>query len=225
MARSKHTVDQKLTVLQMVEDADYTIAEICKIYELSPRTLKRWQVKYQSEGMEGLKESTTWKPYSKELKVIAVQDYLANKFTLREILVKYQISNDSVLKKWVKKYTSHSELKDSGKGMSKTMTKTRKTTVEERIEIAQDCVANGHNYQVTAEKFGVSYQQVYSWVKKLEASGEESLRDRRGRTKPEAELTEEDKLKLRMRQMEREMERLRVENAFLKKLEEIERRR
>lgn len=225
MARSRHTVEQKLTVLQMAEDADYTIAEICNMYELSPRTIKRWQVKYQVDGMEGLKESTTWKPYAKELKEAAVQDYLANEITLLEILVKYQISNDSVLKKWVEKYTSHSELKDSGKGMSKAMTKGRKTTVEERIEIAQDCVVNGLNYQATAEKFSVSYHQVYSWVKKLETTGETALEDRRGRTKPAAELTEEEKLKQRIQQMERENERLRAENLFLKKLEEIERRR
>jgi transposase len=62
-------------------------------------------------------------------------------------------------------------------------------------------------------------------VKKLEVSGEEALKDRRGRTKPQAELTEEEKLKLRIQQMERENERLRAENLFLKKLEEIERRR
>ena len=225
MARSRHTVEQKLTVLQMVEDGHCTIAEICKMYELSPRTVRRWQVKYQSEGLEGLKESTTWKAYSKELKVMAVQDYLANQFTVYEILIKYQISSDSMLKKWVEKYTSHSELKDSGKGMSKAMTKGRKTTVEERIEIAQDCVENGRHYQATAEKFGVSYQQVYSWVKKLETTGEIALEDRRGRTKPAAELTEEEKLKQRIQQMERENERLRAENLFLKKLEEIERRR
>lgn len=62
-------------------------------------------------------------------------------------------------------------------------------------------------------------------MKKLEASGEEGLKDRRGRTKSEIELTEEEKLKLRIQQMERENERLRAENLFLKKLEKIERRR
>lgn len=66
---------------------------------------------------------------------------------------------------------------------------------------------------------------MYSWVKKLETAGEMGLKDRRGRTKSLEELTEEEKIKLRMQQMEREMERLRAENLFLKKLEEIERRR
>ncbi len=45
--------------------------------------------------------------------------------------------------------------------MSQTMTKGSKATVQERIEIAQACIANGKNYQVLAEQYAVSYQQVY----------------------------------------------------------------
>ena len=50
------------------------------------------------------------------------------------------------------------------------------------------------------------------------------VEDRRGRTKQEEELTNEEKLERRIQQIERENERLRAENLFLKKLEEIERR-
>lgn len=224
MGRSKHTIEQKLKVLQLMEEAKYTIGEICKMYMIGRSAVVSWKVKYETEGVEGLKESATWKPYTKELKESAVRDFVEHGLSIREILAKYQISSQSALKGWVKKYTSHSELTNSKKGMSKTMTKGRPTT-EERIEIAQDCLLNERNYQGTAEKHGVSYQQVYSWVKKLEASGEEGLKDRRGRTKSEIELTEEEKLKLRIQQMERENERLRAENLFLKKLEKIERRR
>ena len=83
----------------------------------------------------------------------------------------------------MKKYTSHSEIKDSGKGMSQTMTKGRKTTFEERIQIVNYCLKSQKNYQLAAQAYDVSYQQVYHWVKKFEATGEEGLRDHRGRTK------------------------------------------
>lgn len=71
----------------------------------------------------------------------------------------------------------------------------------------------------------MSYQQVYQWVRKFEQDGEDALQDRRGRTKPVEERTAEDELRLKIQQMELENERLRAENLFLKKLEEIERRR
>jgi transposase len=76
------------------------------------------------------------------------------------------------------------------------------------------------------EKYTISSDSILrTWVKKFEAAGEEGLRDRRGRTKEELELTVEEKLQLEIKRIERENERLRAENLFLKKLEEIERRR
>ncbi len=63
---------------------------------------------------------------------------------------------------------------------------------------------------------------MYQRTKKFETNGEEGLG---GCTKDEVELTIEEKLKLEIQRIERENERLRAENLFLKKLEEIERRR
>jgi len=108
--------------------------------------------------------------------------------------------------------------------MDRAMTKGRKTTFEERLEIVKYCLENGRNYQQTAEQFQVSYAQVYGWIKKYDTGGAEALVDRRGRTKPEDELSEEEKLKRRIQQMELENELLRADILFLKKLEEIERR-
>lgn len=105
------------------------------------------------------------------------------------------------------------------------MTKGRVTTWQERIDIVLYCLSNGEDYTKAASHFHVSYQQVYSWVKKYEAGGEEALRDGRGRTKAPEELTEADRHKLAMQKLEYENARLRAENAFLKKLEELERRR
>ncbi len=38
------------------------------------------------------------------------------------------------------------------------MKEVRPTTVDERIRIAKECIANGENYGETAIKFNVSYQ-------------------------------------------------------------------
>ncbi|WP_332282431.1 helix-turn-helix domain-containing protein, partial [Bacillus thuringiensis] len=85
------------------------------------------------------------------------------------------------------------------------------------------CLENNKNFQMTADMYDVSYQQVYQWVKKYNNGGDEALKDRRGKKKEEQELSPEEKVKLEMKKLERENERLRAENAFLKKLEELER--
>ncbi len=188
MARSRHMIEQKLSALRMMEEETYTWKEIMEAHGVSRHTLQVWKVKFDTGGIDALKESKAWKSYTKELKIAAVRDYLDG-FTRMEVLSKYQISDWSVLRKWIKKYTSHSELTDSRKGMDRAMTKGRKTTFEERLEIVKYCLENGRNYQQTAEQFQVSYAQVYGWIKKYDTGGAEALVDRRGRTKPEDELS------------------------------------
>lgn len=93
------------------------------------------------------------------------------------------------------------------------------------MEIVKRCLENGKDYSQAAQRFGVSYQQVYQWTKKYMEKGQAGLEDKRGRRKEETELTPEEKTQRDMKQLEQENERLRAEIAFLKKLEEIERRR
>lgn len=98
------------------------------------------------------------------------------------------------------------------------MNKGRKTTYEERIEIVNYCIANIKNYHETSNKFDVSYQLIYSWVKKFEKNGEESLRDKRGISKNEENLTMEEKYKLKLKKLDKKNERLRAEVALIKKI-------
>lgn len=207
------------------KSGEYSLRGIFSKYQIPDVTLYSWMEKFEKNGLEGLTDSTTWKRYSRDLKESAVSDYLSGKYSQYEIIRKYGISSRGVLQRWINKYNSHRELKDTRMGRADSMTKGRKTTWNERIEIVQYALGNGKNYREAAEKHQVSYQQVYQWVRKFEADGWDALKDRRGRSKSEEELTPEEKMKLEMRRIEKENERLRAENAFLKKLEEIERRR
>ncbi|AEA14637.1 transposase [Bacillus thuringiensis Bt407] len=225
MARMKYSKAEKLAILALYKDGHHSIADITAKFSVDPGTIRDWKRRYEVNGEDGLEEALSWKRYSKELKLAAVNDYLSGHDSLNKIIQKYNISSTAVLRKWIKKYNSHRELNDTGKGMTNSMTSRRKTTLEERIQIVNYCIQHQKNYQLTAESYEVSYQQVYQWVKKFEANGEEALQDKRGRKKEEYELTAEEKFKLEMKRLERENERLRAENAFLKKLEELERRR
>nr|WP_066300833.1 helix-turn-helix domain-containing protein [Bacillus sp. FJAT-29937] len=225
MSKISHSLMFKIEVLAAYKNIDCSLKEFCTRYKISVKTLYRWINHFERFGESGLEPSTSWKKYSKVLKESAVKDYLTGNFSFNEIVLKYGISSDSVLRKWINKYNSHRVLKDTSEGRTSSMIKGRKTTWDERIQIALDCLGNGKDYQVTAETYGVSYQQVYQWVKKYDEGGEEALKDKRGRKKEEVELTPEEKIKLQMKKLERENERLRAENLFLKKLEEIERRR
>lgn len=105
------------------------------------------------------------------------------------------------------------------------MTKSRKTSQEERLKIAKECLENGNNYGEVAQKYDVSYQQVYTWVKKFSELGEAGLEDRRGqRTARQCPRTAEEELKARIAQLEHELYMTKMERDLLKKVKELERR-
>ncbi len=104
------------------------------------------------------------------------------------------------------------------------MTKGKHTTYEERVEMVSYCIEHGNDYAAAMDKYGISYQQIYSWVKKYDENGVEGLVDKRGKRKPESEMTELEKLRAENRMLEARNKQLELENAVLKKLEEIERR-
>jgi transposase-like protein len=107
----------------------------------------------------------------------------------------------------------------------KRMTNGRKTTFEERVDIVSFCIENNDNYQLAAEKYLVSYHQIYAWMRKYKETGTEALRDLRGKRKDTNEMTETEALAAQNKLLAAENKRLQMENDFLKKLEEVERRR
>ena len=162
------------------------------------------------------------KVYSAELKLQAVQEYLAGKGSQRNICRKYEITTTSRLRAWISCYNGHKDFKErSGARGEIYMTKGRKTTQEERSQIVAFCIEHGKDYALTVETYQVSYQQIYSWVRKYEASGVEGLVDRRGKAKPEDELTEADRLRQENRMLQAKLKDKEMEIALLKKLREL----
>ena len=85
------------------------------------------------------------------------------------------------------------------------------------------CGTTEKNYQTAADQYRVSYQQVYSWVRKYELEGKEGLVDRRGtKRKTVEEMSEVERLENELKEAKRNNRQLQMENDYLKKLKEIE---
>ena len=224
MSKRKVSVEDKIYAVNLYLDGKESQRRIADMFDVSLASVQQWIRNYESMGANAFTLKGN-KKYSKELKQQAVLDYLAGCGSQDDICKKYGIRSKGKLQTWIKKYNGHEELKSSGTGGSIIMTKGRKTTFEERVEIVQYCIAHDRNYAKTAEQYQVSYQQARNYIVKYEAGGVEALRDNRGKRKRPDEMSELEKLRAEVKILKAEKERAEMEASFLKKLEEIERRR
>ena len=202
-----------------------SMLSLCNKLQVHKSSFQKWVIRYKSEGEDGLKHSCKNTSYTAKAKINIVKEYLDGLGSLNDLCIKHHISSNTVLWNWIKKYNGHENIKSSGAGGKSIMTKGRKTSYNERIEIIKYCIENNNDYNKTVEKYKVSYPQIYTWMKKYKQFGIEGLVDRRGKPKPEELMTEDEKLKAQNKLLEAQNRRLQMENALLKKIQEIERRR
>ena len=219
----KHNAEEKLKVVEACLSGRVGVCEAGRRAGVDESSVRQWISRYKTEGPSAFIPSKHNRTYPAELKQQAVEEYLAGKGSLQIICEKYKIRSKRQLRDWIKVYNRHEGFKMRRGGNH--MTKPRKTSQDERLKIAKECLENGKNYEETAQKYDVSYQQVYTWVKKFSELGEAGLEDRRGRRMAQqSPRTAEEELKARIAQLEHENYMLKMERDLLKKVKELERR-
>ena len=221
MSRLKVPPEKKVHYVEMYKRGRGSEMTLAKAAGVSLASFQQWLRNYEVYGAEAFTQG--YQHYTLELKTNAVRDYLNGEGSQDAICKKYGIRSKSKLQNWITVYNSHGELRSSHRRRSAIVTKGRKTTFEERLSIVADCIAGGLDYNATAEKFHVSYQQVYTWVKKQDKKGVDGLRDGRGRKKPEDEMSELERLRHENRIQKAQLLQKQMEIDFLKKLKELER--
>ena len=208
-------VSGKKSAIQIAHELNMGKRGDAKIY--------KWVKSYSVHGAScfGVKKNN--QSYSKEFKEKAVKEYLNGEGSLDDLTAKYNLPSDSILCSWIKKYNSHIELKDYDPKPEIYMAEKLKTTLEERIEIVKYCLEHNRDIKGTAAHYGCKYAQLYQWVTKYEKFGEEGLIDKRGKRKNEEELSELEKAKRRIAQLERQNKELKDSYEILKKAEARER--
>ena len=224
MPRNKYTPEEKVAIVEAWLNGTESAADLKKKRGVTDGRLREWILQYKANGIKAFIPQRQNNAYSEETKLKAVTDYLNGEGSTKVISTKYGLRSDRQLRNWIKVYNSGRGFRHKMSGGSR-MKEVRPTTVEERIQIAKDCIANGENYGETALKFNVSYQQVYQWVKKYKEKGEAGLEDRRGkRLKDQTPRTREEELEIEVARLKHELYMTQMERDLLKKLDEIERR-
>ncbi|WP_288160176.1 transposase, partial [uncultured Megasphaera sp.] len=187
MRKTKICAQEKLHTVKDILQGKESILAAAKRLSVESSAVRAWIGSYKGNGIDAFIHTKN-KHYSHECKVQAVTAYLNQEGSLAVICQRFGLRSSTQLRTWIKRYNSHEKLKTSGTGGFSIMTKGRKTTFDERVEIVQYCIAHDHNYAETAVTYDVSYQQARSYTLKYEAGGLDALQDNRGKRKPEDQL-------------------------------------
>ena len=169
------------------------------------------------------------KELSPEEKLSAVKEYLSGKGSTYSVADKYGVTDTSI-RRWVDRYKIDGEQAFPKKHQASSL------SPKEKLSAVHEYLQGALSLRDTARKYGVGDTSVRKWIvkynvggdeaflsnhtRKYEAQGVESLTDKRGRTKPEAEMTELEKLRAENRLLKAQNKRQEMEMAFLKKLGE-----
>ena len=181
--KQKLSLEEKVEIIRDYLEGTISKSEAARRGGVARDIIQQWARNYESDGEDAFLLHKN-RVYSPELKRQAVEDYLSGVGSQSEICKKYHIRKRMQLQKWIKVYNAHGDFnsaKFSGGGSY--MKQGRKTTFEERVQIARECIASGKNFGEMALKYQVSYQQVRTWTLRFEQMGEAGLQDQRGRRK------------------------------------------
>ena len=222
--RIKIPSDVKLKYAKLCHENKMSKIEAARQLHVSDSDVLGWVYRYRENGELAFLDTGKNNIYDSELKLKAVNSYLNGEGSLRAVAAKYGLKNAEQLRRWIGMYNNGEDFSHRMSGGSRMKT-SRATTKEERIQIVRECIANGFNYGECAIKYNISYQQVYSWVKRFKDLGEAGLEDRRGRRKVDQEPRSEiEKLQIENERLKHELYMMKMERDLLKKVKELERK-
>ena len=223
MAKKKHSVEWMIDRVNEYLRGEGSYNSIANTNGIGYSTLKSWVAAYRHHGADAFNKGVGNKLYSKEFKISCVEVVLKGELSISECVAKYGISSTSVLGRWISEYNANRELKDYVPKREVYMAEARrKTTIEERKEIVKYCIEHNRDYKGAASLYDVSYTQVYSWVRKYDADGEDALIDRRGHHKTDDEVDELERLRRENLRLKRQLKEQEMTVELLKKVRELE---
>ena len=136
---SKYETSIKIKVIKEYEKNNISQSELSKKYKIPQTTISNWIKWYIDNGIKGVSKKVKNKSYTSKFKLFVLQYKKTNNLTFRETAVKFDITNDSIIVNWQRKYDEYGldGLNSKTKGRKPKMKKTipkeqkRKENLEE----------------------------------------------------------------------------------------------
>ncbi|WP_416338362.1 hypothetical protein [Limosilactobacillus mucosae] len=158
--KSKYSSEEKLTILNEADEIG--VSSVADMYHISESTIRSWQLLYKYQGVEGLTATHSNQRYSREFKYSLVEQFEQSGEPVEVFAIKHGLRAKAQLQRWIIQY-NESNFKAYTPRKRDSKMSGRKTSFEERLNIIEELIKYDVNYNWVAEKYQVSYQQVYGW--------------------------------------------------------------
>lgn len=128
---SKYETSIKIKVIKEYEKNNISQSELSKKYKIPQTTISNWIKWYIDNGITGVSKKIKNKSYTSKFKLFVLQYKKTNNLTFRETAVKFDITNDSIIVNWQRKYDEY------GLDGLNSKTKGRKPKMKKSIPIEQ----------------------------------------------------------------------------------------
>lgn len=199
------------------KELNISLSQFCRIYNVERTAIIRWSIKYELGGKEALFEITSRTTYSAYTLINSVKDYLSGNFSMLDIVKKYNLSSDNVLRNWLKWYNTPKWNVKVEEFMAR-----EKISKSFKLSLVLQVLQQNLAIKEVASSNSISEGQLRDWIRKYKAFGEEALEDNRGNKKSEEFLSTEEILKRKNKELEEKNRKLEAELLLLKKLMELE---
>lgn len=215
--RVKFTPEQKMFFVLKFRELKMSLAEFCRLYNVERTAIHRWTIKYDNKGLEGLKEIKKPTKYSSHTLIHAVEDYLTGNFSMLQIVKIYNLSGDAVLRTWLKWYNTPKWNIKVGEFMAR-----EKISKDKKIQLVLQYINKEKSAKEIATNNNITEGQLRDWARKYKIHGDNALDDKRGIRKDQSDLSQEEILKRKNKELEEKNRRLEAELLLIKKLKELE---
>ena len=104
---SKYETSIKIKVIKEYEKNNISQSELSKKYKIPQTTISNWIKWYIDNGIKGVSKKVKNKSYTSKFKLFVLQYKKTNNLTFRETAVKFDITNDSIIVNWQRKYDEY----------------------------------------------------------------------------------------------------------------------
>ena len=107
MSKSKHSAEWKIALVKKYLSGEGSYDNLAHANGVGSTSLKRWVLKYREQKENGFVRGIGNKHYSKEFKEQCVKAVLTGKGSVNDIVAQYNISDENVLRRWIKCYNAN----------------------------------------------------------------------------------------------------------------------